>query len=105
MREKRIISGNNAVIHLATANFYAQSAPSCKKHGLNAFIEMKSCERYYILLFFIIFHSCYFEIRMQAILTCQVTGILKFILLTELSTGRSHQHLFAAERSNHLVTF
>ena len=105
MREKRIISDNDAVIHLATANFYAQSAPSCKKHGLNAFIEMRPCERCCIHLFFIVFHDFDFEIRTQAILTRQLTCILKFILLTELSTGWSRQHPTGAKSAKHLTTF
>ena len=105
MRKKRIISGNDTVIHLATANSYAQPAPSCKKHGLNAFVEMKPCERFYTLLFFIVFHGFDFEIRMQVILTRQVTGTLKFILLTELSTGWSRQHPPGAKRTEHLTTF
>ena len=105
MRKKHIISGNDAIIHLVTANSYAQSAPSCKKHGLNAFIETRPCERCCTPLFFIVFHGVYFEIRIHAILTRQLTGTLKFILLTELSTGWSHQHPPGAKRTTHLTIF
>lgn len=89
MPEKRTISTYDAVIHIATPKFYAQLDAPCKKHGLNAFVDMKLCKRYCTSLFIIIFHSFNFEIMIKVILTCQTFGMPKFILLTELSTGRS----------------